>query len=85
MWYKQVKNESEFKKYIDFDPIKRICYHNYFFDEYKFVLKIAFSPPLNNNLLGCYDNMKEIFDVDGVDLKFEKFDFTKYVYLLHYG
>ncbi len=41
MWYKQVKNESEFKKYIDFDPIKRICYHNYFFDEYKFVLKIA--------------------------------------------
>jgi len=53
--------------------------------KYKFVLKIAFSPPLNDNPLRCYDNMKEIFDVDGIDLKFEKFDITKYVYLLHYG
>ena len=75
-----INSDFDFKMYIDFDPNIKVFYHNYFFDVYKSVLKIALTPPLNDN---------EDFWVtttnngDCLDLKYEKFDLTKYVYLLH--
>ena len=42
-------SDFEFKMYIDFDPKSKIFYHNFFFDENKFVLKIALTVLLNDN------------------------------------
>ena len=42
-------SELDFKMYIDFDPRINVFYHNFFFDEYNFVLKIALTPILNDN------------------------------------
>ena len=81
--YKQSLKMSDFKfkMYIDFDPNTKVFYHNYFFDEYKSVLKIALTPPLIDN-----DDFWDIATNNGdcLDLKYEKFDLTKYVYLLHF-
>ena len=81
--YKQSLKNSDFdiKIFIDFDPNFKVFYHNYFFDEYKIVLKIALTPPLIDN--------EDFWDIatnngDCLDLKYEKFDLTKYVYLLHF-
>jgi len=79
---KSLKNsEFDFKMFIDFDPSNKVFYHNFFFDEYKSVLKIALTPLLNDN-----DNFWDIITNNGdcLDLKYEKFDLTKYVYLIHF-
>ncbi len=70
MWHKEV---SRFIKsmFIDFDSNHQIFYHNYFFNGYNIVMKI----PLASLKEEKYD---ESFP------KIEKFDITKYVYLLHY-
>jgi len=75
-------SKPEFKMYIDFDPINKVFYHNFFFDEYKIVLKIALIPLLNDN-----DNFWDITTNNGdcLDLKYEKFNLAKYVYLLHFA
>lgn len=74
-------SEFDFKMFIDFDSINKVFYHNFFFDEYKIVLKIALTPLLNNN-----DNFWDITTNNGdcPDLKYEKFNLTKYVYLIHF-
>ncbi|MFX0071515.1 MAG: hypothetical protein ACFFAO_10540 [Candidatus Hermodarchaeota archaeon] len=73
-----------FKMYIDYDKKNQIFYHNFYFDEYKFVLKIALIPPLNGEF-GIFNNDKKyVFGNNSFDLKLEKFDLTKYVYLLYY-
>lgn len=74
-------SEFDFKMYIDYDPTNTVFYHNFFFDEYKFVLKIALTPLLNNN-----ENFWDITTNNGdyPDLKYEKFNLTKYNYLLHF-
>ncbi len=78
-------SELKFKMYIDFDRTNRIFHHNFYFIEYKFVLKIALTPSLNYDDT-VYDNdIKEIMDEDRVDLKLEKFNLANYIYLLHYG
>jgi len=73
--------EFDFKMYIDFDPTNTVFYHNFFFDENKFVLKIALTPLLNDN-----DNFWNVTTNNGdcLDLKYEKFNLAKYVYLLHF-
>jgi len=79
---KSLKNsEFDFKIFIDFDPNYKVFYHNYFFEEYKSVLKIALTPPLNDNE-DLWDNATN--NGDCLDLKYEKFDLTKYKYLLHF-
>ncbi len=82
--YMKTLNDSifKFKMYIDYDPINKVFYHNFFFDEYSFVLKLALTPILNNN-----DNFWDIptRDEDCPDLKYEKFDLSQYVYLLHFS
>jgi len=74
-------SEFDFKMFIDFDSINKVFYHNFFFDESKIVLKIALTPLLNDN-----DNFWDITTNNGdcLDLKYEKFDLTKYVYLIHF-
>jgi len=74
-------SEFDFKMFIDFDSINKVFYHNFFFDEYKIVLKIALTPLLNDN-----DNFWDITTNNGdcPDLKYEKFNLTKYVYLIHF-
>lgn len=71
----------EIKMFIDFAPDIQVFYHNYFFDEYKIVLKIALTPSLNTND-NFYDNATN--NRNCLDLNLEKFDLTKYVYLLNY-
>ena len=75
-------SEFDFKMFIDFDSTNKVFYHNFFFDEYKIVLKIALTHLLNDN-----DNFWDITTNNGdcLDLKYEKFDLSKYVYLLHFA
>ena len=81
----RTKNSSEvtFKMFIDYDKKSQVFYHNFFFEEYKYVLKIALNPPYDGN-----NDMEElelrISGDSGACLKFEKFDITRYVYLLFY-
>ncbi|TKJ24100.1 MAG: hypothetical protein CEE43_00015 [Promethearchaeota archaeon Loki_b32] len=78
---KSLKNsEVNFKMFIDFDPTSKVFYLNYFFDEYKSVLKIALTSSLYDND-NFWDNTAN--NGDCLDLIYEKFDLTKYVYLLH--
>ena len=75
------ESNIQIKMYIDFAPDIQVFYHNYFFDEYKFVLKIVLTPSLNEKD-HFYDNAKN--NGNCLDLRLEKFDLTKYVYLLYY-
>ena len=65
------------KMFIDFDPICKVFYHNFFFDENKMVLKIALTPSISdvNTPINVATSKKKF------DLKYEKFDITKYMYL----
>ncbi len=78
-------SELKFKMYIDFDRTKRIFYHNFYFIEYKFVLKIALTPSLNYDDT-VYDNDTIKIKSGGrADLKLEKSNLANYVYLFRYG
>jgi hypothetical protein len=67
--------------YIDYDPSFKVFYHNFFFDEYKIVLKIALTHTLKDK-----DNFWHIVthNEDCLDIKYEKFTLSKYVYLMHF-
>ena len=84
--YKQIEKEleMEYKMYIDFNPTDKIFYYNFYLNEFKFVLKIAISPSLTDKVYHCDDNMEERISESVIALKIEKFDLTKYVYLLHF-
>ncbi len=86
VWYKQIEKEleMEYKIFIDFDPTHKIFYYNFYFNEFKFVLKIAISPSLIDKVYHCDDNLEERISESAIVLKIEKFDLTKYVYLLHF-
>ena len=60
-----------FSKFIDFDKNKSIFYNNIYLDEYKIVVKM----PLTKK-----EPSQEVKE----DIKIEKFDITKYIYLLAY-
>ena len=67
-----------FKMFIDFDPVFKVFYHNFFFDENKMVLKIALTPSISDaNIPINVATSKKKF----LNLKYEKFDITKYMYL----
>lgn len=70
--------EFSFKMFIDFDPNCKVFYHNFFFDENKMVLKIALTPSISdtNTSMNVATPKKKI-----LNLKYEKFDITKYMYL----
>ena len=55
-------------KFIDVDKSQKIIYNNYYIKDYDYVVKIPF-PTIEKA-----DN----------DIKFEKFDLVKYIYLLDY-
>jgi hypothetical protein len=75
------KLDLDFKMYVDFDLNIGVFYFNFYLVKYKFVLKIALSPPLNAN-----ENFGDNAINNGayLDFKYEKFNLTKYTYLLHY-
>lgn len=56
------------RNFIDFDKINKRFYNNKYLDDFKIVIKM----PLNKE-----NKSKE-------DIKIEKFDLTKYTYLLAY-
>ncbi len=58
------------KKHIDFDKSKQIFYDNFYIGDNNIVLKIPISGVKNK--------------VSCEDIKIEKFDLTKYSYLLFY-
>ena len=60
-----------FSKFIDFDKNKSIFYNNIYLDEYKIVVKM----PLTKK-----EPSQEVKE----EVIIEKFDITKYVYLLAY-
>jgi len=67
--------EESFKMYLDFDSIENIYYHNIFFVENNFTLKIELIHLFRKDVEE--DKIK-------TSIKYEKFDLTKYVYLLHF-
>ena len=78
-------SDLKIKMYIDYDPNNQVFYHNFFFEEFNFVLKIVLVSPLiyeKNN----YNNdlEKDITNGSSISLKYERFDLTKYIYLLYY-
>ncbi len=66
------KKEVDFgqKNHIDYDKSEQIFYDNLYFDKSDFVLKI----PL----------LSLIKQISNNEIKIEKFDLTKYTYLLHH-
>ncbi len=77
--------ELKFKMYIDFDSTKRVFNHNYYFDEFKFVLKVGLTYPLadeSGDLIREENNRDEEEKLG--ELKWERFDLSKYIYLLYY-
>ena len=81
-----MKKESrlEFKMYIDFDSKRQIFYHNFFFEEFKFVLKIALTAPLIYRKNNYNKHTEKITNGNNIFLKYERFDLTKYTFLLSY-
>lgn len=78
-------SDLKIKMYIDFDPKKQVFYHNFFFEEFNFVLKIALISLLIYEENDYYKDLeKDITGGSSISLKYEKFDLTKYVYLLYY-
>ncbi len=65
-----ILDKNKEKKFIDFDKRERIFYDNLYFGEYNIVLKIP--------ILGVENK------VSYREIKLEKFDITRYLYLLHY-
>ncbi len=78
-------SEFKFKMFIDFDAGKKVFYHNYFFEEFKFVLKIALIPPPIYEENNYNKEMeKKITSGNNVHMKYEKFELAKYTYILFY-
>ena len=77
--------DLKIKIYIDYDSNKQVFYYNFFFEEFNFVLKIALISSLiceENNY--SKDLERDITDDSSIFLKYERFDLTKYAYLLYY-
>ncbi len=77
----ETKLDLNFKMYIDFDLNIGVFYFNFYLVKYKFILKTALTPPLNANE-NFWDNATN--NGDYLHFKYEKFNLTKYAYLLHY-
>lgn len=75
----------KFKMYIDYDRFNHSFYHNFYFDDYKFVLKIPLTPQINDGENDFDDKVNDgRVSNDGSDVRLEKFDLTKYAYLLYF-
>ena len=77
-------SEFKFKKYIDYDKEIQVFYHNYFFVDYKIVLKIVLTTPLSINSNRFNDKKAKMTEGKDSGLKLERFNLSKYVYLLYY-
>ncbi|HEC39471.1 MAG TPA: hypothetical protein ENI29_14620 [bacterium] len=74
MMLKDPEVES-FKIYLDFDSIEKIFFYNLFFIESNFALKIELTHLFRKDVEE--DKIKQ-------NIKYEKFELTKYVYILHF-
>ncbi len=70
MLFKEKEVDFCQKNHIDYDQIEQIFYDNIYFENSDVVLKI----PL----------MSLIKKISNDDIKIEKFDLTKYTYLIHH-
>jgi len=70
MLYRQKKIDFGQKKHIDYDKFEQIFYDNLYFESSNSVLKIPLISLIKNI---SYD-----------DIKIEKFDLLKYIYLLQH-
>jgi len=57
------------KRFLDFDTDNNILYDNIYVDEFKIVVKIPIKKRKNSQ----------------EEIKIEKFDLTRYLYLVHYN
>ena len=70
MLFKEKKEDFCQKKHIDYDQIEQIFYDNIYFEKSDVVLKI----PL----------LSLIKQISNDDIKIEKFDLSKYTYLIYH-
>lgn len=61
---------DEFSKFIDYDKNEKIFYNNVYLKEFKIVIKMPM----------CLIHKENTFE----EIKIEKFNLTKYTYLLSY-
>ena len=64
-----------YKMYLDFDSIEKIFYYNLYFVENTFTLKIELTHLSKKDVKK--NKIKQ-------NIKYEKFDLTKYTYILHF-
>ncbi len=76
------ESDLEIKMFIDFDTPQKTFYYNLYLNRSKSVIKIAITPSLNNGNKILENIRNEILEEDFQSLKTEKFDISKYVYLL---
>lgn len=69
MLWRAQEHEFGQQKHIDFDKIEKSFYDNIYFEDINFVVKV---------LLICLKSPETYSD----DLKIEKFELTKYIYLI---
>lgn len=74
----------DIKPYIDYDKVNKIFYHNLYFEEHKFVLKIPLEPLLNTGSFKTGEGFLEKMNEEQENLRLEQFDLSKFVYLLSY-
>ena len=74
-----------FEMYIDYDVNSCVFYHNFFFVDYDFVLKIAMTPPLIETIDQLNDNELQNIGRKYNGLRLEKHNIDKYIPLLYYG
>ncbi len=70
MLFKEKEIDFCQKNHIDYDQIEQIFYDNIYFDNSGIVLKIPLISLMKN--------------ISNEDIKIEKFDLTRYIYLLHH-
>jgi len=74
----------DIKPYIDYDKLNMIFYHNLYFEEHKFVLKIPLEPLFIKGSFKTDEHFLEKMNEEQENPRLEKFDLTKFVYILSY-
>jgi len=77
--------ELRFNMYIDYDVTSCVFYHNFFFINYDFVLKIALTPPLIEKLDDLDEKELQNIGTKYNGLRLERHEIDKYIPLLYYG
>ena len=77
--------ELKFEMYLDYDITSCVFYHNFFFVDYDFVLKIALTPPLIETFDQLGEDELQNIGKKYNGLRLEKHNIDKYIPLLYYG